>query len=429
MMLKSRFDVVIGNPPYAGFHGLTKEYKETLKHHYDCAAGRFDYYMPFIEMGLRLILRERCLVYICPSTFLKRDGGSALRQLIRHGYGIRRIVDFGDQRIFADALNYTGIYFFSSSQPESVLVQAGRYLQHETLRLSDGSFRSDDLPGDGSMWFLPTGPAYRVWQTTRAGHFVKLGSVATISEGIVTGCNEVFLMKRAKASELGIESDILYPCSRGSEVHPYVLDDPDDYLIYPYEPTTGRVIAENVMKQQYPNAYRYLKSQRARLSGRDYFDQSGKECYELWNERNIDNLMCDKIVVSELGDRNSFALSRRGILYGDTVCGIVLRDAEISPRGLVPILNSVFMNYYFRQLSVPKANNFIIFKPLYLREIPLPRAVSDRDARVLEEATQELSDRQLSQTRRSNLQRDVDRIVFGMYSLLPDEVLAIGGTA
>lgn len=250
--------------------------------------------MPFIERGFQLLRGSGFLAYICPSTFLKRDGGSGLRTLIRKHYGINRIIDFGDQQVFEGATNYTGIYFFSSQQPDSLIFNSAKYDGNGLTFDTSSHVHSENLPRNGSMWFIPAGPACKMWQGLKAGVFSALGEIAFISEGIVTGNNDVFLVKPERLRELGLEKEILLPCVRGSEVRPYTIRSINECLVYPYDHKTGLVVPESEMKAKYPYTYQYLKTKRDQLSGRDYFDRSSKRWYELWNERNVQNLFRKK---------------------------------------------------------------------------------------------------------------------------------------
>ena len=50
--VKDGFDIVIGNPPYIGFHNVPN--KEYNRLHYYTANGKYDFYVLFIEKGLQL---------------------------------------------------------------------------------------------------------------------------------------------------------------------------------------------------------------------------------------------------------------------------------------------------------------------------------------------------------------------------------------
>lgn len=110
---------------------------------------------------------------------------------------------------------------------------------------------------------------------------------------------------------------------------------------------------------------------------------------------------------------------------GDTVCGIVPQDQKISLRALLAFLNSHALTFYFRQLSVNKANGFYIFKPLYLREMPIPKASSEEldaldglVARLIEQMSCE--DPVATKT-----QEVIDKRVYRLFGLTAEDIAII----
>jgi len=119
IMKDGGFDVVIGNPPYVGFHGF-KEDKDYFRNVYEACQGRFDLYLPFIERGIKLLKEDGLLGFICPTNFTKRQHGETLRKFLKRNCKILQIVDFQDQQVFEQALNYTGIFIFERSKHRQI---------------------------------------------------------------------------------------------------------------------------------------------------------------------------------------------------------------------------------------------------------------------------------------------------------------------
>lgn len=108
------FDIVIANPPYVEFKNLSVNVKQQLKN-FQTTKGKYDLYIPFIELTKSLIVANGHAIYICPTRFLKRDYGKALRHFIRQNLALVEIVDFGDKQNFENAMTYTGIFMFRAS--------------------------------------------------------------------------------------------------------------------------------------------------------------------------------------------------------------------------------------------------------------------------------------------------------------------------
>jgi len=364
------FDVVIGNPPYVGFHGMAG-LKAYLRLSYVSCSGKFDIYVAFIERCVPLLRRSRCLSFICPSTFMKRDFAGQFRILSKQQWTLRGLVDFGSDRIFPEAANYTCIPLIANQ----VTAQGYQF-----------TFTYRDLAGDPTL--LPSGLlAPEGWilgqpeilavlrKLMRAGTSVPLSTVvATISEGIVSACNEVFFIPQSVMQKERLEPRFLKRRLDGEHIHRFETNWARDFLIYPYlEDNSQAVVAsQELLAKKSPNLWSYLCRNRKRLAGRAYFDRSTKEWYELWNQRSFALQSVPKIVVAEVEFRNKFAFADADCFYGDTVCGLTFDPNIPYSRGyFLALLNSKTLTFAMRSLSVPKANRYLIFKPIYLRQLPI----------------------------------------------------------
>ena len=206
---------------------------------------------------------------------------------------------------------------------------------------------------------------------------------ATISEGIVTGKNDVFLLNEETVKTMNLENEVVKPCVRGKQLRKYFIEDVTEYVIYPYESIAGRTKAlpSSKMRANYPNTWRYFQSRRKNLAGRRYFENSRKEWYELWNQRNVSELRKNKILVPELAETNRFALADKHLFYGDTVCGITIKETVREDiLYILGLLNSRLVGYLYKQMTVPKANQFYIWKTMFLKNIPI-RTIRFSDSR------------------------------------------------
>ena len=365
------FDIVIGNPPYVGFHGFEED-KPYLRENYATARSRFDLYIPFVERAYQLLKPGGLFGFICPTNFMKRAHGQALRDFLLTHTTILSVHDFQDQQAFEGPLNYTGVLVFRKSAPRSV----------HTLRYSSG-----DLGGQFFEYSqAKLGPdtwVFRDPETETLVHkalkvpTVGLGEITqAIAEGIVTGKNEVFLLTQDDVAQHNIEDAIIRKAVRGRHIKRYVVSWDGTCVIYPYRSVGGKTepIPEDDLAARFPNAYRYLVASRPDLGGRGYFERSPKLWYELWCQRDMRHQAAPKLLTPELADANKFAPCPNEVFYLDTACGITLReDVDESPLFLLGLLNSTWANYYYRSTTVPKANGFLIYKTMYLRKFPVRR--------------------------------------------------------
>lgn len=99
------FDIIVGNPPYVsiGKSKFSNEYKKYLKNNYETAFQKYDLYVLFMELSLKILKNRGLLCYIVPFPLLNQDYGLKLRQLILKDCEIEEIFDLSDYKIFKDA--------------------------------------------------------------------------------------------------------------------------------------------------------------------------------------------------------------------------------------------------------------------------------------------------------------------------------------
>jgi len=440
------FDVVIANPPYVGFQGH-KEGKAYLINNFVSATGRFDLYLPFIEQAVKLGREGAIGCYICPTNFMKRSHGAKLREYLVQEVSIVSVVDFGDFQIFQDALNYTGIFLWrrGKTRSQSTIAYENGMVKDDRLVLKGFSYPQGKLSGD--MWIFRDPPTEALVEKIRAGKVKKLGELASgISEGIVTGKNPVFLMSKEDAQQLGLEQEILRDCLRGNNIRRYLTEPVKFVIFYPYRLEQDRTssLSEKELKERFPEAYRYLLSRKSDLAGRGYFNRSNKLWFELWNERDIQRLGSEKIVVPELAERNRFAIATSTEFYVDTVCGITLQaDTKLNLRYVLGLLNSKLIEWFYKQTTVPKASGFYIYKTMFLKGIPIrtiafsdpvDKVHHDRIVKLVETMLKLHRDLQFatSDERRTLLQhqirttdKQINQLVYGLYRLTDEEIRII----
>jgi hypothetical protein len=365
------FDAVIGNPPYIGFHGMEGQ-KPYLRSRYASCSGKFDIYVAFIEGGLSLLKKNHPLSFICPSTFFKRDYAEAFRVLFTQKWILKCLIDFGTKQIFDGVTNYTCIpVIFNNKQTTSYAFIYGRAISAPSVSLP-----SEILNPDG--WILGE-PQHLAILTHLIDSKLSrpLSDVAdSISEGIVTGCNDVFVVKSSIIKKEAIEATFLRPHLSGENIHKWVIDEPEEVVIYPYQLVNGRTLPVDAGELQVnsPLLWRYLCENRERLSGRPYFENSTKLWFELWNQRSLTDQVSKKIVVPEVEFKNKFAFVDERLFYGDTTCGIRIDgDSQFHSSFVLALLNSQLLTFAFRLLTVPKANDYLVYKPMYLSRLPIRR--------------------------------------------------------
>ncbi len=370
------FHCVIGNPPWIGFHGA-REIRPYLTRRYITCRGRFDMYVPFIELGTRLLRAEGHFGMITPSNFFLRDYGQNLRRFLLEESKLQKIVDFGDMQIFPGATNYPAILITtrSAADPEGQLSYMLRTYESDTAT----AYKQSDLTDE--PWLFVSDAERGVFSKMEAPPSRPLSEVSGgIVEGIVTGQNKVFLLTEDDVSKLELDERIVRRCPRGQFIKRWALVPGSEYVLYPYDVDgAGRTVPweEARIQKEFPKLYEYLTWQRAMpsdeggLAGRDYFDSSTKKWFELWNQRDKSLLDKPKILTPEVAATPNFVVLGGDTYVADSGTAIVLPSSSDDLHFVCALLNSRILGRYHQRRSVPKANGFLIYKRAFLKRLPI----------------------------------------------------------
>jgi hypothetical protein len=434
------FDAVIGNPPYIGFHGFKIE-KEYFNNKYYSAKGKYDIYVLFIEKSLELMKKNGLFSFICPTNFMKRDYGKDVRKYLLEKSRIIEIIDFEHTKIFEGALNYTGIFIFSKPPLKSHSVSYRPGFEGSQILLPQ-----EDLLDD--VWIFKDPITDKIIRMIEENQKNKrlIDLTEKISEGIVTGANDVFLLSEHTINHNTYEKVVFKPCLRGKNIRKYYLDYTNkEYVFYPYN-KKDELMDEAKIQKLCPNYYKHLRQNKDRLNSRGYFAKSSKAWYELWNQRIVSNFENPKIVVAELSDSNRFMIDFDDLYYGDTVCGFYLKQgAKINLKYVLGLLNSGLLEWFYQKTTVPKASGFFIYKTMFLKNIPI-RTIDFDDAheKLMHDEIVGLVDRiielnkQFTKTKTSHektsiqrqiyaVDRQIDELVYDLYGLREKEIALVEG--
>ncbi len=429
--VKDGFDVVIGNPPYQGFHKIEKSQKKLLMDLYESAKGKYDFYILFIEKGFYLLNQNGFFIFICPTAFTKRDYGNNIRKFLLANTQLYELIDFEHTQIFNEATNYTGIFSFKRGISQNNKLKFRTNFSNDSIEIIQKQLT--ELP-----WSFRDSEASQI--INKISNNIKLKEISIISEGIVTGLNELYLKSEEDLSLNKFESTYFLPCLRGREIDKYYLKSNSEYVFYPYKLINNKTVPqdEEHLRKKCPKFLSYLNENIELIKSRKYFIDSSKKWYELWNQRNISNFTFSKIITPELSDRNRFSIAPENTYYGDTVCGIRVNDKyenKIHLKYLLALLNSKLIEWVYKKTTVPKAGGFFIYKVMYLKNIPIKEISSpeqqpfinlvDKILPITKDA--DYPDNSTKQTKVHNYEHQIDQMVYELYGLTEEEIKIVEG--
>lgn len=100
------FDIVIGNPPYVGEKGNKEIFRAIAKtdfgKKYYC--GKMDLFYFFFHKGIDISKNQGIISFITTNYYITANGGKILRQDFYNRTNVKKLINFGDYRIFESAL-------------------------------------------------------------------------------------------------------------------------------------------------------------------------------------------------------------------------------------------------------------------------------------------------------------------------------------
>lgn len=454
---KKGFDAVVGNPPYVRVQLLneiipkqaeffTSQYKSAQK-------GNYDIYVTFVERGLDILDANGVLGYILPHKFFNAEYGEPLREVLSSGKHVRKIVHFGDQQVFKQATTYTCLLYLTK--------MAKKKLEFEkVVNLNEWRLKRQAEKGIMSTKFLNSDSWYLLSDSERSlmNKLDKMDNTlesmtSRIFQGLKTSADKVYIVDKVKSKkknyvifcredekEYEVEKDLFHTLIKGGDSRDFIQKSSKRLILFPYGVREGNasILSEAELKKKYPLTYKYLKSHKVFLSGRERGNivQGGNPWYVYGRTQALDQISKKKIFTPDIAPKPEFSVDQKGSTY---FTGGVSGGYGILPNDdkyfyyLLGFLNSSFSNWFIRKTSTQMRGGFYSFESKYIKHIPVPIPTESQLKEINElvkgiistsksiEANSSGADNTLLARKRDRLKNAIDEIVYGALSLNKSE--------
>ena len=217
-----------------------------------------------------------------------------------------------------------------------------------------------------------------------------------INYGIKTGCNEAFIIDKAKKDELIRQSpnsvDIIRPILRGKDIKKYGYNFAELYLLFipwhfPLHNNKDIVgasqEAEKAFQQEYPAIYNHLLQYKTQLSNRNKAETGIRyEWYALqrFGSNYMDDFNRQKIIWTDIACKPSFVFSDKEIYFLNTA--YMLSGYHL--HYLLHILNSKLITFYFTHTATGLGDKGLRLFKIFVEKIPIPVYVNSDIQRSLD---------------------------------------------
>lgn len=474
---KQGFDVVIANPPYLGEKGN----KETFRLIAASPLGarfykrKMDLIYFFFHLALDLVKKNGSMCFITTSYWITADGAIKLRTDLKGRATILQLLNFGELRLFATAQGQHNMIALlakngsvaaartlitkqsGEAKPElinSILAGKDRetdYYQIEPQQLFDGI--------ENQIRLRPTNV-----QATGSGsemlNLVKIDSVSrplvdyaeSVFRGVETGCDVVRgeLIEAALKKKLIAPSEAvcwkigmgIYVLSEGELGQLHLTSSEERDCIKPFYKNSDIMryytprkklrfllyVDSNTDINLYPNIKKHLEKFRPLLAARE---QAATESHNwFWirgAKRKSFFYRQDSIVVPYRAESSRFSNCNQDIFGAGDVYYVTLKE-PYSNRALLGFLNSSLVFYHLQHRGKRKGKIIEYYKTP-LEKIPVHKQLLEDKSCA--KSFERVVDKILAAKQRdaeadtSTLEQEIDKLVYALYGLTPDEIALI----
>lgn len=468
IMKSGGFDAIVGNPPYIRIQTMQETLPASLdyyrKNYLAAAKGNYDIYVVFVERAVKLLKSGGSVGYILPHKFFNAQYGEALREFLAKGQHLSEVVHFGDLQVFDGATTYTCLLMLSKDKSEEL-----RFVKVADLK----AWREKKTALEGHIpaaaitkkdWNFTVGINSSLEQKLTKMPVQLQHVTSRIFQGIKTSADKIYIVEQRETcgtqmkvyspqtgGEHWLEAGLLHPLIKGGDSRSYHLRRTKRIILFPYareEDERAELIAEEVLRSEYPLTWAYLEQNKDYLESRESGKMRHKKWYGYGRIQALDVMPLPKIFTPDLAVRPSFSLDETGEVFftGGVAGGYgLLVLPEYSVRYILGLLNSKLLQWRHKQGATSMRGGWYSYEARFIRHLPIrtidfsdpaDKAQHDKMVKFVEqmlaaqkERANALTDRDIDywQRRCDTLDRQIDELVYELYGLTDDEIALVEG--
>ncbi|WRG42576.1 class I SAM-dependent DNA methyltransferase [Helicobacter pylori] len=441
------FDCIIGNPPYIRQEHI-KDLKPLLEKQYqDFYNSSSDIYTYFFALAFNLLKEKGFSAFITSNKYARAKYGAKLRELLLKKTTLFSYMELNALKVFESATVDTSIIHFIKQPPlkESV------FNYYEPTQND-----KDDLKN------TPHLPMKQNALSTESFIFAnavlldlrdKIESVGTplkdwgiqIYRGILTGCNEAFIIPTEKRDEILKNCDdaqkdekgmserertkeLIKPILRGKDIKRYSYEWAHLWVINTHNGYTSALKSKipPIDIEKYPATKAHLDAHYDAIATR--CDQ-GDTPYHLRNCAYLEDFEKEKIVYPEISQGAYFVYENSGIFLEKTA--FMIASDAYNLKLLTALLNSKLITFYFKNFC----GGCILGKSGYqynkhaLEKIPIPQITEKNQelARKITDCAEQILALKEKDPKANTqrLEKEIDALVYQLYNLTDEEIKTI----
>ncbi|WP_422010399.1 Eco57I restriction-modification methylase domain-containing protein [Reyranella sp.] len=440
---QERFDLIIANPPYVRTQIMGAQEAQRLSQTFGLS-GRVDLYQAFLLAMADVLKPDGVAGMIVSNRFMTIKGGSALRIELSRRFDLRHVWDLGDTKIFEAAVLPAVIV---AAGRKKVEVQRGaplfsciyetqgtaernvpnpiEALQHSGIVEIAGGRKFqvrhgvlDNTGGQDAVWRIATKQGDEWLERVTQHTWKQFGGIGKVRVGVKTCADSIFIRRDWEKAPGAQKIELLRPLTTHHSAARFraVAPKHERQILYPHELVDGR--RQAIALEKYPYSKAYLEAHRAKLEGRRYVIEAGRQWYEIWVPQDPAAWSAPKLVFRDISERPTFWIDLDGtVVNGDCYWLVPNRAADFDLLWLaLAVANSTFIEAFYDHCF----NNKLYsgrrrFITQYVEKFPLPDPEHVLSKEIIRRAKAIYDANHSDLT--ANLEGELDMLVWDVFGL------------
>ena len=412
------FDCIIGNPPYIQLQKMGADADALQKMNYQTYERTGDIYCLFYEMGMALLKPNALLSFITSNKWMRAGYGESLRKYFSEKQDVIQLVDFAGYKIFSSATVDVNILTALKRSPQykTQACSTNNKADFDITKLSDFVRQHQttcNFKGNESWVILSP-----IEQSIKN----KIESVGTplkdwdinIYRGVLTGCNEAFIISTEKRNEIlnncttkeerQRTEELIRPILRGRDIKRYGYEWANLWLINTHNGINGKYPPIDI--NDYPAVKQHLDFYWDKISRRD---DKGVTPYNLRNCAYLEDFNKPKVMWKIIGCNINFCFDEQEMVCNNAVDIMTGNKTELIQ--FVGLMNSKLFDWYLKLTTEAEVQGggiqlYVTTLEKTLLKLDFPQALTDIIyKRICHKSADD----------------EIDKAVFEAYALTPEE--------
>ncbi|MGL2333173.1 DUF7149 domain-containing protein [Helicobacter pylori] len=437
------FDCIIGNPPYIRQEQI-KDLKPLLEKQYqDFYNSTADIYTYFFALAYHLLKEKGFNAFITSNKYARAKYGTKLRELLLKKTTIVSYMELNALKVFESATVDTSIIHFIKQAP----LKESDFKYYEPIENDKNDLKS--TPHLSMKQNALSTESFIFANATLLDLRDKVESVGTplkdwgiqIYRGILTGCNEAFIIPTEKRDailnacktqeERERTERLIKPILRGKDIKRYSYEWAHLWVINTHNGYTSAFKSKipPIDIEKYPATKAHLDAHWDTIATRS--DQ-GDTPYNLRNCAYLEDFEKEKIVYSEIVQEPRFYLDNGecglGYFYAEAT-SFILTGEHL--HYLLGMLHSKLITFAFKTFYAGGGlgESGYRYKKAFIERLPIPQIteknqeLADKIIALVDKILQAKEKDPKANTQRS--EKEIDALVYQLYNLTDEEIKII----